>query len=793
MQVADQSRDELKKKYSRFKGASPRPTANPLHQASAVAELAAYHICRQPLDLTGRKIIAGYAIDGADPETPMDRDDAISVEFHHDAVRGNLATLHVTIADVASVIPNDTGQQTDHRITVLDEEAGKRGETQYFSHGIDPMLPHRLQDRLSLEQGKERAGLTISVTMDDQCNIVHTEFSRTRITSQCRSYRNATRDIQIHGHPIQQIAMVATRLLGRKSGVTNLPRYDEATGTYTDSEGVERHVSPDELSAYATVQGSMIAANEAAAGIMRGSNFLFRNHSHLYVPREGGKQRVFYRKKDMRDLEEQAGKLMQNRAEYSETCKGHYGLDSEAYSHVTSPIRRYADLVNQRMMHWAIDVVDAVTDGIMKDAKLPATMHEKLHHCVWDHAAALLEKATAMKQADRRRTRRASRQFEDEVVAILKEGPVVTARPRKVAEHIAKAVQEIPLPYTHKQLAALARTLNDTLEQNRAKRREMRIDKRELQLNLVFPNTDARQLAEAWGATSFADLLEAAAQRGDNNEVFSAEVIKRLDEDRTTLVQNLHSILVVAGQRRGDHWQRLKRHALLKLKADPALAEEVFAHMLKQQHNNPDTQTHIAEVVLLDNQNNTYPSAQVVHSHQKVDYAAPLIAADTPEHARQVALLVFFRNYGSLHRRDQIDTPELIELAIARAKVRKGDRLELLRRTCGGSFTINENITSARDMAPVPDDKRVEVELEVRHRITGESIVKKAIGHQESARDKAAKYILDDPRFRDMLTQEHAPMEPDESLSDKHADILPEALWTRNIRTFEQQNRRPGP
>jgi len=789
--VVDQSPDELKKKYSRSHSASGRSPLSASQSSNAASQLAAYTICRQPLDLTGRKHIDGYAIDGADPETPMDRDDAIGVEFHHDAVRGNLATMNITIADVAALIPNSSAHETDPKLAALDQKAAQKGETQYFSHGIDTMLPQRLQDRLSLEQGKERAGLTTSVTMDDQCNTVHTEFARTRITAKCRSYRNATKDIQHHGTPIQQIAMVATRLLKRKSGVTDLPRYDEATGTYTDSEGVERHVSPDELSAYKTVQGSMIAANEAVAGIMSKSNFLFRNHSYVFVPREGGKQRVFYRKKDMLVLEDQPRKALQNRAEYSEDCKGHYGLDSEAYSHVTSPIRRYADLVNQRMMHWAIDVVDGVTDTLAADAQLLPAAREKLRHRIWDHATDLLGKATELKEADRRSKRRPTRAFEDEVIDIIKASPDMTvSHQRDTAGRVAEVVEAIALPYTGKQLTEVAKGLNATLEQNRAKRREMRIDKREMQLNLVFPNSDAKQLA-AWGATSFSELLEAAARRGDNNDVFAAEVAKRLHEDKTTLVENLHSIMVVAGARKDAPWQFLKKHAFQKLKDDPALAEKVFAFMQQLQRNHPESQSHVVEATLLDNQHNMYPGAQVVHSYQQVNYSAPLIAADTPEHARQVALLVFFRSYGSLHRRDQIDTPELIELAIARAKVRKGDRMELLRRTCGGSFTIEERIESARDMVAVPDDLRVEVTLEIKHRVSGDTLIKKGIGRVDQARDKAAKYMLDDPRFHDMLSLSHAPMEPDAGLSESHSEMLPEVLWAKNIRTFEQ-HRRPG-
>ena len=68
-----------------------------LREESASAKLAVDSILKKPLNLEGRDPIKAYAIDSANPKTPMDRDDAINVDFYHDAVLGNLATLHIIL------------------------------------------------------------------------------------------------------------------------------------------------------------------------------------------------------------------------------------------------------------------------------------------------------------------------------------------------------------------------------------------------------------------------------------------------------------------------------------------------------------------------------------------------------------------------------------------------------------------------------------------------------------------------------------------------------------------------
>jgi len=821
--------------------------------------LAVEAILKKPVDLSGRRPIRAYAIDSANPKTPMDRDDAINIEFRHDDKLGDLTILHVTIADVASVCPA-AAMAGDHRLASLDRHAARNGETLYFSHGVAPMMPRALQDRMSLEDGtedgKERPGLTVSITFNAQGAPVHTEMSRTRVTTECKSYRGAAMDIKQAGHPIQQMAVLAGHLLKGKEGATNLPRYDEKTGFYTDSEGVQRHVSPDELSAYKTVQGCMIAANEATARLMQGGNFLFRNHSFLYTPKSGDTQVVFRKTGIVDDQAEQSGRLEPNRAEYSPECIGHYGLDSPAYCHVTSPIRRYADLVNQRMMHWAIDVVEAVAAGIA--TANPAIEEDKVRYAVWEQAQPLLEIASRYKQPALIRSQesrsgklRLRRELEQCIAGIVQElGGISQPAPGAALESAVAGVQATIMPYRQEDLEGIAHTLNQTLLENRYSRRDF--SQTAAWINTVFPNTDPMLISE-WSAGSFAELLEAAARRGDNNRVFADEVAKRIhmavraaqrrraaacappelnpesgleDAELASLVQNLHSIIIVADTRKDGHWQELKELAFDRLKHDPQLAEKLFEFMQVQQQKQsnattqhgaqPDEeqvrelkQTFVVEATLFDRKQTPYPSALVVLSHERLtgtrngtritdkkEYSAPVIDAvnsgdyssqqEAMKVARQSAILTFFRHYGSIYPHDALNTPALIEMELERVRVRRGHKMAHLQKVCDGLFGVQAETCQATASGGYADSRTFEARITVTPPV-GDSIVVKATGPEDRALDKAADKMLLDVRFRNLLALYQEPVAPPEQKKVGQAsEALPPVVWG-NVLEFDRR------
>lgn len=725
---------------------------------SLAAELAAYAICKDSPDLSGRQEVHGFAIDSAEPGEPMDRDDAVRVEHRKDAVLGRLTILHVTIADVASVVPRAAEREVDRKLGALDEAARAQAQTKYFSHGSQPMFPRRLQDRMSLEHNKERRGLTVSITFDEHCNRIHTEFSRTRISTVCKSYREASdniRDGQGPGNAMQQVALLAKNLLKRKPGTTDLPHYDEKTGLYTDTEGHSRHISSEASSSYIAVQGCMIAANEAVAEVMRGSNFLFRNHCGRVSEKEGAA--VFYTKEER---PAHRSKLILGAAEYGEECRGHYGLGSRMYSHVTSPIRRYADVVNQRMQHWAIDLVESVAAAAMAEGGRKAMAEERLLRMVWDQAQALLHMATLFKETGRNRSKIEAGQRLEEVIADILLPVMGAARAHKAAGAAIRRIDAIELPYTKKEMATLARGLNE-----KARKRGPVISHDELMnavLDAIFlpagvddegymPNPEHKEEAiRRRRPYNFAVLLDAAARRGDNNDFFTGEVSRRLQsaDDRGELVRNLYSVLVLADKEKDSRWQVLKREAFQMLKDDPELAERVFNHLRAQ---DLPPKLFMVETSVLS-RGRSLPEALVVLTHEGVDYAAPMKdISDTPEAARAGAILTFFRNYGMLTPYHEMQTPKLIDLALGIARVKRGERMGLLSKICGKDFTIET--TSAPS---VHDRARVKVTLRITQHSDGEVLEKTRdgwAGLEEEYYDKCAKDMMVDYRFADMLSQ----------------------------------------
>lgn len=719
------------------------------------AELAAYSLSRELPNLQGRQSAKGFAIDSADPADPMDRDDAISVEYRNDPVLGRLTLLHVTIADVASVVPRQAAREQSPRLAALDMLARELGQTKYFAHGSNPMFPRRLQDCMSLEHHQERPGITISIAFDDTGNRVHTQLSRTRIKTTCKSYRQASTDIgdaTSTGNPLQRIHMLAQALMARKPGGVALPYYDETTGTYVDTEGQTRHVSAEASSSYIAVQACMIAANEAVAELMQKSNFMFRNH---YESAEG--QPVPFRE-GARVRQQSLAK-----AAYGETCLGHYGLGSAKYAHVTSPIRRYSDLVNQRMEHWAVDVMEAVADSAMGElaGKSNGMAREQLLHGLWARGQLLLGCVTAFKEAGRGRGRvEARRQLELELAEAMKPAFADNGVMLRLAAAAAcERLDAMELPYTKKDIAQVSQELNE--KQRRTGPSRSHDELMNASLDAIFrPQSvqgeeegfrpDPENVQEAVRKRrpyKFADLLEAAARRGDNNDFFMGEVIRRLKsaEDKVELVRNLHSLLIVPERGSDSRWTKLKWEAFEMVKDDALLAERVLAYAQQQQPG----KIHIAESTQLV-QGGMIPRAQVVFTEEGLDYAMPFDTGDTTDAARQGAILSFFRHYGELSPRNELITHKLIELALVRARLKKGERMAALKRLCGTELTVEELVS------PKPDEtEKAHIVLRVRLKGHGDMLEKSRFGWAEfkdDYLDKCARDVIEDRRFGDMLS-----------------------------------------
>ncbi|HXF09197.1 MAG TPA: ribonuclease R, partial [Desulfuromonadaceae bacterium] len=342
----------------------------PLHFPKEVlAEARAIGNQVKPQELAGREDCRRHRVITIDPDDAKDFDDAICLER---AGEGQWR-LWVHIADVSHYVKPGTA---------LDEEARRRGNSTYLVDRVIPMLPEALSNELcSLKPDVDRLTKCVEFLVSDDGRVLNTKFYSAVIHSQRRfTYKEALSILQrTPAGPIEQMLHDANALAQRirrlrfKAGSLELDfpemkiRLDDR-GRVSSIERVENDVSHQLIEEY------MLLANEAVAGRLMGKNIpsIYRVHeepdprrlneyrqdvlSH-HVPVGNLSKRV-----EVQKLLEKLGTISIGpalkigflrslmRARYSIEPIGHYGLAKAKYTHFTSPIRRYADLVVHRSL-----------------------------------------------------------------------------------------------------------------------------------------------------------------------------------------------------------------------------------------------------------------------------------------------------------------------------------------------------------------------------------------------------------------------------------------------------------
>lgn len=317
--------------------------------------------------LAGREDLRGQFIVTIDPDDARDFDDAINVE----RIPGGGWKLGVHIADVAAYVKPGNA---------LDREAYRRGNSVYLPDRVIPMLPERLSNGVcSLNPGVNRLTHSVFIEFTKEGGTKSCRFGRTVIRSARRlTYREAY--VLLQAPPRDQlgerlhVAWELAALLRKKrfeQGSLDLD-FPEVK-VRLDDEGkpiaMER-IENDE--SHQLVEEFMLAANEAVARELKNRSVptVYRVHENpdpekLAEYRElilsyGYKVGDVTHRAELQRLlaslrgkpEEQALKIgllkSLKRARYAPQPLGHYGLAKNNYTHFTSPIRRYADLVVHR-------------------------------------------------------------------------------------------------------------------------------------------------------------------------------------------------------------------------------------------------------------------------------------------------------------------------------------------------------------------------------------------------------------------------------------------------------------
>ncbi len=312
-----------------------------------------------------------------DGETAKDFDDAVAVK----RLPSGGFRLFVHIADVAHFVAPGS---------VLDREARERGTSVYFPGTVLPMFPERLSNDLcSLVPGEDRLVQTAVLDLDSKARVRKTRYADGVIRSVGRlTYRQVGDylDGKRRGHglpaalqPMLDAANGLRRRLERRRHARGSIDFDlPEPEILLDVEGEMTGVRIEPRNrAHRLIEEFMLAANEAVAGYLRTRRpmFLYRVHEppdpakiqalaefaeHLGLSldadpesvRPGHIQRLLENASGRQEYPviAQVALRSMKQARYSTDNVGHFGLAAPLYTHFTSPIRRYPDLVVHRLL-----------------------------------------------------------------------------------------------------------------------------------------------------------------------------------------------------------------------------------------------------------------------------------------------------------------------------------------------------------------------------------------------------------------------------------------------------------
>jgi len=313
-----------------------------------------------------------------DPADAKDFDDALSYR----ALPGGTYEIGVHIADVTHYV---------HPDTIIDREASKRATSVYLVDRVVPMLPEHLCNGIcSLRPDEEKLAFSVIFEMTEDARVLNHKIARTVIRSDRRfSYEEAQSVIETGmGDCVEAITK-----LDALAKVLRRERYEDGSVDFDRAEvkfditpegkptGVYFKVSKD---ANKLIEEFMLLANKTVAAFIgkpkekrkKPKAFVYRVHDQPdsqrladlaaiarnfgYKVKDSGSAREINRSinKMLRDVK---GRGEENylatlairsmaKAVYSTDNIGHYGLGFEYYTHFTSPIRRYPDMMVHRLL-----------------------------------------------------------------------------------------------------------------------------------------------------------------------------------------------------------------------------------------------------------------------------------------------------------------------------------------------------------------------------------------------------------------------------------------------------------
>lgn len=347
-------------------------------EVMAEAEQVPESITEEEIARQGRRDLRGLNIVTIDGEDAKDLDDAVNVE----RLPNGHYRLGVHIADVGYYVPENSK---------LDQEAYNRGCSVYLVDRVIPMLPKRLSNGIcSLNPQVDRLTMSCVMEFNEQMKVVnHDIFTSVIKTKERMTYKNVYKILEEEDPELierysdlvddfklmKEIAMKLRNMRMRRGAVD----FDfEESKIIVDEEGKPVDIVKRERTvAEQIIEEFMLAANETVAEHFHWLKvpFIYRVHedpdqeklqnflafaSNFGYQVKGRGNAIHPRAlqsllEDIQGTKEQTviSTMMlrsMKQAKYDSEMSGHFGLAAEFYSHFTSPIRRYPDLVIHRVM-----------------------------------------------------------------------------------------------------------------------------------------------------------------------------------------------------------------------------------------------------------------------------------------------------------------------------------------------------------------------------------------------------------------------------------------------------------
>jgi ribonuclease R len=314
-----------------------------------------------------------------DGEDAKDFDDAV---FCKAKAKGGYQ-LYVAIADVSHYVAKDSA---------LDKEAAKRGNSTYFPERVIPMLPEELSNGIcSLNPNADRLCMVCELTISAKGRVSSSRFYQGVIHSKARltytqvakwlasnkpdkGYKALFKHVKVL-HDLYKVLSQARNQRGAIEFDTT-----ETKIIFDENKKIDCIVPVIRNDAHRLIEECMLAANVATAGFLKKAKLptLYRVHAppteeklsslreflgELGLSLSGGKKphpkdfkKLLEVIKDRpeKHLIESVMLRSLTQAQYVEANDGHFGLAYTAYTHFTSPIRRYPDLLIHRAINHAI-------------------------------------------------------------------------------------------------------------------------------------------------------------------------------------------------------------------------------------------------------------------------------------------------------------------------------------------------------------------------------------------------------------------------------------------------------